>query len=151
GTGTLRNWWTAEDSATFRKLGEKLEAQYNAICPLDEGKTCINGKLTLGENIGDLGGLSMAYKAYRLSLKGREAPVIDGLTGDQRFFISYAQHQRTIYRDAFLRQLMQTDSHSPDFARINAVLRNFDPWYSAFNVKPGDKLYLEPAQRVRIW
>ncbi|HYG47468.1 MAG TPA: M13 family metallopeptidase [Allosphingosinicella sp.] len=151
GTGTLRNWWTPEDAATFKKLGDRMEAQYNAICPIDEGKTCINGKLTLGENIGDLGGLSMAYKAYRLSLKGKEAPVIDGLTGDQRFFISYAQHQRTIYRDAFLRQLMQTDPHSPDFARINAVLRNFDPWYAAFNVKPGDKLYLPPAERVRIW
>ena len=151
GTGTLRNWWTPEDSATFKKLGDRFEAQYNKICPLDEGKTCINGKLTLGENIGDLGGLSMAYKAYRLSLKGQEAPVIDGLTGDQRFFISYAQHQRTIYRDPFLRQLMQTDPHSPDFARINAVLRNFDPWYAAFKVKAGDKLWLPPAERVRIW
>jgi putative endopeptidase len=151
GTGMLKNWWTPEDSATFRKLGEKLEAQYSAICPLDNGKTCINGKLTLGENIGDLGGLSMAYRAYQMSLKGKKAPVIDGLTGDQRFFISYAQHQRSIYRDAFLRQLMQTDTHSPDFARINAVLRNFDPWYKAFNVKATHKLYLPPEQRVRIW
>ncbi|MGZ8284289.1 MAG: M13 family metallopeptidase [Allosphingosinicella sp.] len=151
GSGALRNWWTPEDSATFRKLGERLEAQYNAICPLDGGKACLNGKLTLGENLGDLGGLSMAYKAYRLSLKGMEAPVIDGFTGDQRFFLSYAQHYRTIYRDPFLRQLMETDPHSPGFARVNAVLRNFDPWYSAFAVKPGDKLHLPPAERVRVW
>jgi putative endopeptidase len=151
GTGMLKNWWTPEDSATFKKLGEKLEAQYNAICPLDEGKTCVNGKLTLGENIGDLGGLSMAYRAYHISLKGKKAPVIDGLTGDQRFFISYAQHQRTKYRDEALRQQIQTDSHSPDFARINAVLRNFDPWYKAFNVKATNKLYLPPEQRVHIW
>ncbi|WP_310468043.1 M13 family metallopeptidase [Sphingomonas sp.] len=151
GSGTLNNWWTPEDKATFDKLGARLAAQYDAICPFDGGKTCVNGKLTLGENIGDLGGLSMAYKAYHLSLKGKPAPVIDGLTGDQRFFISYAQHQRTEYRDAFLRQLMQTDPHSPDFARINAVLRNFDPWYAAFKVQPGDKLYMAPAQRVRIW
>jgi putative endopeptidase len=151
GTGTLRNWWTEQDSATFRKLGEKLEAQYNAICPLDEGKTCINGKLTLGENIGDLGGLSMAYRAYQISLKGRKAPVIDGLTGDQRFFIAYAQRNRSVYRDPFLRQLIQTDTHSPGFARTNAVLRNFDPWYKAFKIKPKNKLWLPPEERVRIW
>jgi putative endopeptidase len=151
GTGALRNWWTPEDAATFKKLGERLEAQYSAICPLDGGKACLNGKLTLGENLGDLGGLSMAYKAYRLSLKGKEAPVIDGFTGDQRFFLSYAQHYRTIYRDPFLRQLMETDPHSPGFARVNAVLRNFDPFYAAFNVKPGDKMYLPPEERVRVW
>jgi putative endopeptidase len=151
GTGALKNWWAPEDEATFRKLGGQLEKQYNAICPLDEGKTCINGKLTLGENIGDLGGLSMAYRAYKIFLNGKEAPVIDGLTGDQRFFIAYAQKYRTSYRDDFLRQTMQTGVHSPDFARTNAVLRNFDPWYDAFNVKPGDKMYLPPEQRVRIW
>ncbi|MEO7602867.1 MAG: M13 family metallopeptidase [Sphingomicrobium sp.] len=151
GAGTLKNWWTAKDKATFDKLTAKLQAQFDAICPLDGGKTCVNGKLTLGENIGDLGGLSMAYRAYKISLKGKPAPVIDGLTGDQRFFISYAQHQRTEYRDPFLRQIMQTDPHSPDFARINAILRNFTPWYEAFNVKPGDKLYLPPEQRVLIW
>ena len=151
GTGQLANWWTPQDKATFDKLGARLVAQYDAICPLDAGKTCVNGRLTLGENIGDLGGLSMAYRAYKIALGGKEAPVIDGLTGDQRFFISFAQHQRTEYRDAFLRQLMQTDPHSPDFARVNAVLRNFDPWYAAFNVKPGDDLYLAPKQRVRIW
>jgi len=151
GSGALRNWWTPEDAATFKALGDRLAAQYDKICPLDGGKACLNGRLTLGENIGDLGGLSMAYKAYKISLKGKEAPVIDGLTGDQRFFISYAQHYRTIYRDPFLRQLMETDPHSPGFARVNAVLRNFDPFYAAFNVKPGDRMYLPPAERVRIW
>jgi putative endopeptidase len=151
GDGILKNWWSPEDKATFEKLTARLQAQYDAICPFDGGKTCINGKLTMGENIGDLGGLSMAYRAYKISLKGKPAPVLDGLTGDQRFFISYALHQRTEYREPFLRQIMQTDPHSPDFARINAVLRNFTPWYEAFNVKPGDKLYLPPEERVLIW
>jgi putative endopeptidase len=151
GRGALRNWWTPEDAATFKKLTERLAAQYDKICPLDGGKACINGKLTLGENLGDLGGISMAYKAYRMSLNGKEAPVIDGLSGDQRFFLSYAQHYRTIYRDPFLRQLMETDPHSPGFARVNAILRNFDPWYKAFDVKPGDRMYLPPEERVRVW
>lgn len=151
GTGTLNNWWTDEDRATFEKLGKNLVAQYSKVCPVDEGKTCVNGQLTLGENIGDLGGISMAYKAYKLSLNGKEAPVINGLTGDQRFFISYAQHQRGVDRDDALRQQIQTDPHSPDFARVNEVVRNFDPWYKAFSVKPGDKLYLPPSERVLIW
>ena len=151
GTGKLQNWWTDADRKTFDALGAKLAAQYDKICPYDDGKTCHNGKLTLGENIGDLGGISMAYQAYKLSLKGKPAPVIDGLTGDQRFFLSYAQAWRWKYRDAFARQLLQTDSHSLAEARVNAVVRNFDPWYKAFNVKPGDKLYLAPKDRVRIW
>ena len=153
----LRIWLFVVDPSdatarkTFDALGAKLVAQYDQVCPLDEGKTCHNGKLTLGENIGDLGGLSMAYQAYQLSLKGKKAPVIDGLTGDQRFFIGYAQAWRWKYRDAFARQLLQTDTHSLAEARVNAVVRNFDPWYKAFNVKPDDKLYLPPAERVRIW
>ncbi len=150
-SGALENWWTDEDRKTFDALGAKLVAQYDKECPYDEGKTCHSGKLTLGENIGDLGGLSMAYQAYKLSLKGKPAPVIDGLTGDQRFFLSYAQAWRWKYREAFGRQLLQTDTHSLAEARVNAVVRNFDPWYAAFNVKPGDKLYLAPADRVRIW
>lgn len=151
GTGALRNWWTDQDRQTFDALGQKLVAQYNTFCPFDEGKTCVNGQLTLGENIGDLGGLSMAYQAYKLSLGGKDAPVIDGLTGDQRFFIGYAQSFRGKWREEFQRMVMQTDSHSPNEARINFVLRNFDPWYAAFDVKPGDKLYLPPEERVRIW
>lgn len=151
GTGALRDWWTARDRATFDALGAKLVTQYAAQCPFDGGQTCHNGRLTLGENIGDLGGLSMAYQAYHLSLRGRPAPVIDGLTGDQRFFLSYAQAWRWKYREAFARQLLQTDPHALAEARVNAVVRNFDPWYKAFGVKPGDRLYLPPDQRVRIW
>ena len=149
--GALENWWTDTDRKTFDALGAKLAAQFDAVCPYDEGKTCHSGKLTLGENIGDLGGLSMAYRAYKISLNGKPAPVIDGLTGDQRFFLGYAQSWRWKYREAFGRQLLQTDSHSLAEARVNAIVRNFDPWYTAFDVKPGDKLYLKPADRVRIW
>jgi len=151
GTGALKDWWTTSDRKTFDALGAKLAAQYDQQCPYDEGKTCHNGRLTLGENIGDLGGLSMAYQAYKLSLGGKPAPVIDGLTGDQRFFLSYAQAWRWKYREAFGRQLLKTDPHSLAVARVNGVVRNFDPWYAAFGVKQGDKLYLPPEQRVRIW
>ncbi|MCA1660706.1 MAG: M13 family metallopeptidase [Novosphingobium sp.] len=150
-TGALENWWTDEDRKTFDALGAKLAAQYDKVCPYDEGKTCHSGKLTLGENIGDLGGLSMAYQAYKLSLKGKPAPVIDGLTGDQRFFIGYAQAWRWKYREAFGRQLLQTDTHSLAEARVNAVVRNFDPWYKAFDVTPDDAMWLDPKDRVRIW
>ncbi len=151
GTGALKDWWTEADRKTFDALGAKLAVQYDAQCPFDEGKTCHNGKLTLGENIADLGGLATAYTAYQLSLGGKPAPVIDGLTGDQRFFLSYAQAQRFKYREAFARQLLKTDPHALAVARVNAVVRNFDPWYKAFGVKPGDKLYLPPEARVRIW
>ena len=150
-TGALRDWWTPVDRKTFDALTAKLAAQYDAFCPLDAGKTCLSGKLTLGENIGDLGGISMAYQAYKLSLKGKPAPVLDGLTGDQRFFIAYAQAWRTKMREELARQLITTDPHSPAEARVNVVLSNFDPWYKAFNVKPGDKLYRAPKDRVRIW
>ena len=151
GTGALKDWWTEADRKTFDSLTARLAAQYDQQCPFDDGKTCHNGKLTLGENIGDLGGLSMAYQAYHLSLGGKPAPVIDGLTGDQRFFLSYAQSWRDKYREALARQVLATDPHSLPIARVNAVVRNFDPWYAAFGVKPGDKLYLAPQDRVRIW
>ena len=151
GEGNLRDWWTAADKAAFEKLTGALVDQYNASCPLDEGKVCINGRLTLGENIGDLGGLSLAYRAYKMSLGGKEAPVIDGYTGDQRFFMAWAQVFRVKMREAALRQQLQTDPHSPGNFRINNIVRNFDEWYKAFDVKPGDKLYLPPEQRLRIW
>jgi putative endopeptidase len=151
GTGRLRDWWTADDRRTFDALTARLVAQYNQQCPYDEGKTCHNGRLTLGENIGDLGGISMAYAAYHLSLHGKPAKVIDGLTGDQRFFLAYAQSERWKLREAFGRQLLKTDPHALAPARVNAVLRNFGPWYRAFDVKPGDKLYLAPEDRVHIW
>jgi putative endopeptidase len=149
--GSLRNWWTEADRDAFEALTRKLVAQYNAYCPLDDGTTCVNGGLTLGENIGDLAGLEMAYRAYHLSLNGQEAPVIDGLTGDQRFFLSYAQSHRTVWRDQLLRNVMLTDPHSPDVFRVNGVVRNVDAWYKAFNVTPDDDLYLPPEERVHIW
>jgi predicted metalloendopeptidase len=105
----------------------------------------------MGENIGDLGGLQMAYSAYQLSLKGKPAPVIDGFTGDQRFFLAFAQLWKSKMREDALRQQMLTDPHSPHMARGTLPERNMDAWYSAFDVKPGDKLYLEPEDRVRIW
>ena len=149
--GRLRNWWTAEDQETFRKLGANLVSQYNGYCPFDGGKTCVNGQLTLGENIGDLAGLAIAYRAYKLSLNGKEAPVIDGLTGDQRFFIAYAQKYRNKWSEQLQRVVMESDPHSPDTARINEVLRNFTPWYAAFHVTKDDALYLPPSKRVKIW
>ncbi len=151
GDGNLRDWWTAEDKARFVALTDRLVAQFNAHCPFDSGQTCINGQLTLGENIGDLGGLSLAYRAYQLSLGGKPAPVIDGLTGDQRFFMAYAQVWRSKYREETARQLLLVDPHSPARYRANGIVRNFDEWYRAFGVKPGDKLWLPPEERLRIW
>jgi putative endopeptidase len=151
GKGNLRDWWTARDKANFRQLQAKLGAQFATYCPFDDGKTCVDPQLTMGENIGDLGGLSLAYRAYRLALGGKEAPVIDGFTGDQRFFMSWAQVWRSKMRDQQAREFLATDPHSPPVYRTNGIVRNFDEWYAAFGVKPGDKLYLPPAQRVRIW
>lgn len=150
-SGALRNWWTDADRAAFDTLGNRLVAQYNAFCPLDAGKTCVNGRLTLGENIGDVGGLSMAYRAYKLATKDMDVPVIDGLTGDQRFFLAWAQVWRSTQREENYRNRLRTDSHSPEEYRVNGVVRNLDEWYEAFGVKPGDALYLPPEQRVRIW
>jgi putative endopeptidase len=151
GDGNLRDWWTAEDKANFEKLQDKLVAQFNALCPFDEGRTCVDGELTLGENIGDLGGLSLAYRAYRLSLGGEEAPVIDGTTGDQRFFMAWAQVWRSKLREKTARQYLVTDPHSPPKYRVNGIVRNFDEWYRAFGVTEDDALYLPPEERVRIW
>jgi putative endopeptidase len=155
GAGNLRDWWTPEDKANFVKLTDALVGQYNAHCPIDEknpgGKACINGRLTLGENIGDLGGISLAYRAYKLSLGGKKPPVIGGLTGDQRFFMAFAQVFRVKMREAALRQQLLTDPHSPGQFRVNGILPNIDEWYKAFNIKPGDKMYLPPEKRIRIW
>jgi putative endopeptidase len=150
-SGALRNWWTDADRAAFDTLGNRLVAQYDSFCPLDAGKTCVNGRLTLGENIGDVGGLSMAYRAYKLATKGKDVPVIDGLTGDQRFFLAWAQVWRSTQREDNYRNRLRTDSHSPEEYRVNGVVRNLDEWYEAFGVKPGDAMYLPPEQRVRIW
>ncbi len=150
-SGALRNWWTDADRANFDKLTDALVAQYNAFCPFDEGKTCVNGRFTLGENIGDVGGLSMAYRAYKLATKGKDVPVIDGLTGDQRFFLAWAQVWRSTQREDNYRNRLRTDPHSPEEYRVNGVVRQLDEWYEAFDVKPGDAMYLPPEKRVRIW
>ncbi len=147
-TGALRIWWTDADRKKFEEAGMKLAAQYDGYEPFPG--LHVNGKLTLGENIADVAGLAAAYDAYRASLGGKEAPVIDGFTGDQRFFIAYAQAWATKMRDAALRQRIATDGHAPGMYRALTV-RNLDAWYTAFDVKPGDKLYLAPEQRVRIW
>ena len=150
-TGALQNWWEDADRAHFDELGDKLAAQYSAYCPYDDGDTCVNGRFTLGENIGDVGGLSLAYRAYKMSLNGEEAPVIDGLTGDQRFFLAWAQVWRSTQREEAGRQRLLTDPHSPEEFRVNGAVRNQDAWYSAFNVTPEDELYLPPEERVHIW
>lgn len=151
GTGLLRNWWTDSDREAFDELGDALVAQYDAFCPFDEGETCVNGRFTLGENIGDLGGLSLAYRAYKIATEGQDVPVIDGLTGDQRFFLAWAQVWRSAQREENARQRLRTDPHSPEKFRTNGVVRNMDAWYEAFNVTPDHDMYLPPEQRVSIW
>ena len=151
GDGNLRNWWTADDRANFEARTSALVSQYNTFCPLDDGTTCVNGALGLGENIGDLGGLSMAYRAYQLHLNGEEAPVIDGLTGDQRFFIGWAQVWRFMAREDALRQRLVRGPHSPPRYRVNGVVRNMDAWYEAFGVTEDHALYIPPEERIRIW
>ncbi len=149
GTGMLRDWWTPEDAARFDDLAAQLGAQYAQYEPLPGHR--LNPALGMGENIGDLGGLTLAYEAYRLSLGGEEAPVIDGYTGDQRFFMSWAQIWRRLYREEELINRIRTGPHSPSEFRANGVVRNMDPWYAAFDVQPGDALYLPPEDRVTIW
>jgi putative endopeptidase len=150
--GSIRNWWTDETEKNFEAATRLLSAQYSAYCPIEgDDKTCVNGELTMGENIGDLGGLEMAYAAYRLSLNGEEAPVIDGFTGDQRFFMAWAQVWRGKSRTDALRNLLLTDPHSPEMIRGQVPQRNIDAWYKAFGVVEGDKMYLPPDKRVRIW
>jgi putative endopeptidase len=150
-TGALRNWWTDGDRRAFDERGDALVAQYNAFCPLDNGATCVNGRLTLGENIGDVGGLSLAFRAYKIATKDMNVPVIDGLTGDQRFFLAWAQVWRSSQREENARNRLRTDSHSPEEYRVNGVVRNIDAWYEAFGITPDHALYLPPEERVRIW
>jgi len=149
GDGNLRDWWTEADAAAFSERADRLVAQYNQFEVLPD--KFLNGDFTLGENIGDLSGLAVAYKAYRMSLNGEEAPVIDGLTGDQRFFMGWAQVWRRLYRDENLEMRITSDPHSHSEARVNGVVRNFDTWYEAFNIQPDDALYLPPEERVKIW
>lgn len=147
-TGKLTTWWTPQDVAAFKAAAQQLVDQYNLYEVLPGQK--INGQFTLGENIGDLAGLAVAYDAYKHSLGGKEAPVIDGMTGDQRFYLGWAQVWRRNYREANLSQRLTTDPHSPSIQRA-WVVRNQDPWYDAYKVTPEQKLYLSPEKRVRIW
>jgi predicted metalloendopeptidase len=149
GDGNLRDWWSAQDKSAFQQRTGMLAEQYSAFTPL-QGMN-LNGKLTLGENIGDLSGLTVAFKAYKLSLGGQEAPAIEGFSGDQRFFLGWGQVWRTLHRDDALRQLLLTDTHSPGEYRVNGVVRNMPEFYSAFGVKEGDGAYLPPEKRVKIW
>ncbi len=146
--GHLRNWWTDADLKQFKAAGEALAKQYDGYKPFPD--LAVNGAQTLGENIADLAGLAASYDAYRASLGGKEAPVVDGLTGDQQFFLAYAQSWRTYLRPEALRQRLINDGHAP--ARYRALtVRNLDAWYAAFPVKQTDKLYLPPEKRVRVW
>ena len=149
GDGVLRDWWTAADAEKFKERAKQFGAQYAAFEVLPGSK--LNPDLTMGENIADLGGLLLGLDAYHASLKGQPAPVIDGLTGDQRVFLGWAQVWRMKYREDFLKRLLVSDPHSPAMARVDMPMRNVDAWYAAFGVKPGDKLYLPPEQRARIW
>jgi len=149
GSGNLNDWWAPEDNAEFTHRAKQLGAQYSALSPLPG--LFVNGDLTMGENIADVAGLAMAYRAWQLSLGGKAAPVIDGYTGEQRFFIGWAQGWARKYRDDELRRRLLTDPHSPSEYRTNNVVSNLPEFHAAFDVKPGDKMYKAPTERVRIW
>ncbi len=149
GDGNLRDWWTEQDAKQFEARASKLVAQYDTFQATPDKP--VNGKLTLGENIGDLGGLTIAYRAYKMSLGGEEAPVLDGFTGDQRFFLGWAQIWRRKYRDEELARRLVTDPHSPSQYRVLGVLANMPEFYEAWGLKPGDKMYRAPDDRVKIW
>lgn len=149
GDGNLKNWWTAEDRAKFTAKTDKLVKQYDDCVAVDD--LHVNGKLTLGENLADLGGLTISYAAYQKSLNGKAAPVIDGFTGPQRFFIGFAQVWRGSTRDAEQRLALRTDPHSPPRFRTLVPLSNIQAFYDAFDVKPGDKMYRAPDERVEVW
>ena len=149
GEGNLRDWWTEEDTERFEQRKNHLAAQYSGYEVID-GLT-INGEFTSGENIGDLGGVGIAYKAYKLSLEGAEAPEIDGFSGDQRFFLGYAQVWRAKARDEEVKRRLTIDPHSPPKFRVNGVAVNLEAFYDAFDVQAGDGMYLAPEERVKIW
>lgn len=151
--GRIRDWWTPATAELFEKSATRLADQYSEFCPIDD--LCVNGRLALGENIGDLGGIQMAYTAYRNHVAetypNGQAPIIDGFTGDQRFFLAWAQVWRSLYRDDALRSQLVRGPHSPGFYRVNGVVRNLEAWYQAFDVTPENKLYIAPEDRVSIW
>ena len=146
--GRLGNWWTAEDVAGYHAAATKMVAQFDSYCPFTD--LCVNGKQVLGENLADLAGLLTAHDAYVLSLKGKADVIIGGLTGEQRFFLAFAKRWRKIQDEAALRQQIKSDTHAPGEYRSDSV-RNVDPWYKAYGIAPGDKLYLKPEDRARIW
>ena len=150
-TGALRNWWQDEDRAAFDARTNELKKLIGQYCPVDDGALCLRADNSIGETIGDVVGLQMAYRAYKLSLDGKEAPVIDGMTGDQRFFLGWAQVWREQIRPERLRDRIMTANHPPGPFRVNNTVRQMDAWYKAFNVTPDDDLYLAPEDRVRIW
>ena len=149
GAGALSNWWTNADAREFDARAAELSRQYSSFEPLPG--LHMNGDQTIGENIADLGGVLVALDAYHRSVAERSAPVLDGFTGDQRFFLSYAQSFRAKRTDEATRQLIVSDSHPPEQYRVNGIVRNIDAWYQAFNVQAGDRLYLASGNRVRIW
>jgi len=149
GKGELNNWWTPDDEKAFQARTSALGAQFDSYEPLPG--LHVNGRLTMGENIGDLSGLAIALKAYHLSLDGKPAPMLDGYTGDQRFYLSYGQIWRSKYRDSAIRRQVLSNPHAPAEFRVDGNTRNQDAWYAAFDVKSGDKYYLPPDQRVRLW
>ena len=151
GDGNLNDWWVDSDRVEFEKRANVLIEQFNALHPVDAPEMSVNGALTVGENIGDLGGLAIAYNAYKLSLAGQEAPIIDGLTGDQRFFISHAMGWREKMRAETRRMRITVDPHSPDEFRCNQIISNLDTFYEAFDVKKGDAMWLDRESRVSIW
>ena len=151
GDGNMVDWWSDVDRAKFEELTSVLVAQFDALSPESTPDIHVNGAFTLGENIGDLGGLAIAYKAYKLALKGAQSPVIDGFTGDQRFFLSYAHSWRNKNRPEEVRRRIAIDPHSPDEFRCNQIVRNVQEFYDAFSVSEKDELWLAPSERVRIW
>jgi putative endopeptidase len=150
GTGRLVDWWTAEDRERFDALAARLIAQFDGLRPRALAEGGVSGALTVGENIGDLGGVAVAYEAYQLSLGGQPSPVIDGLTGEQRFFLGWAQAWRAKYREAEALRLLTIDPHSPPEFRCN-IVANLAEFHAAFDVQPGDGMWRDEADRVVIW
>jgi predicted metalloendopeptidase len=149
GDGNLRDWWTEEDNERFQARAARLGEQYDGYNQIDEMH--VNGAFTMGENIGDLAGVTMAYRAHQLSLNGEEAPIIAGFTGDQRFFMGWAQVWRRLYRDDELRRRLKVDPHSPSEHRTNGTVVNIDAFHEAFGTQPGDGMWKAAEERVRIW
>jgi putative endopeptidase len=147
--GNMRNWWETADSIKFTAKKNGVIKQYNGFVAVDT--LHLNGELTLGENLADIGGIAIAYDAFKLTKQGRDSTKIDGLTPDQRFFLGFAMSWREMNRAEFSRMLVNVDPHSPAEFRVNGPLSNFAPFYAAFGIKEGDKMYIKPEDRARIW